>query len=171
VRSVTAAGLGDARGAARLALVAALLAGAVVLGALAALYLHGPGRARLFPLPATVPATPTPPTLDVTREALTGVWVGSLEGVSLVVSVVPGALSEDRVECALNAGTREVIAFEAIVERGRGLSARALPGFDVRFGAAHEDARGRLVIPLVDEEGRVRARLSKTESSALEVER
>jgi hypothetical protein len=84
---------------------------------------------------------------------------------ALVLVISPGG--GDRVECALNAGTREAIAFEATVERRSGLVPRPLPGLDVSFGKAFEDARGRLLIPLVDDLGRVRARLSRNDSPAV----
>jgi hypothetical protein len=113
--------------------------------------------ARAVPTP-----TPAPPPLDVTPRELAGVWVGALGIDALVLTITARDASSDRVECALNAGTREVIAFEAVVERRRGLAERRLPGLDLRFGRAYEDAEGRLLIPLVDDDGRVRARLSKT---------
>jgi len=99
------------------------------------------------------------------------VWVGTLGTDALVLTITARDGAGDRVECALNAGTRELIAFEAVVERGRGLAQRRLPGLELTFGPAFEDARGRLLIPLVDDAGRVRARLSKTDQLPSEVVR
>jgi hypothetical protein len=118
-----------------------------------------PGRELISPPPTP---TPTPRPLDVGPERLAGTWVGTLGQDALVLQISPKG--GDRVECALNAGTREAIAFEATVERRSGLVPRPLPGLEVSFGRAVEDTRGRLVLPLVDDRGRVRARLSRNDS-------
>lgn len=97
-------------------------------------------------------------------DALRGAWIGALGDEALVLNVTRRSGSGDRVECALNVGTREVIAFEASVERGRGLDARSLPGLEVRFGQAYVDSSDRLWLPLVDDSGRTHGRLSKTDS-------
>jgi hypothetical protein len=167
---VTALGGDDTARGGRPALVGLVAACAAIgLGAAAALLLHGTGTSGVFH--RAPPATQTPRPLDVTPQSLAGVWVGALGPDALVLTITPRDGSEDRVECALNAGLRELIAFEAVVERGRGLAPRARPGREVRFGPSYEDADGRLLIPLVDDDGRVRARLSKTESLRSEVVR
>jgi hypothetical protein len=139
---------------------AALLVSLVLAGSAHALYdvRHGAFAAR----PAPAAAEPRKPGYELTPQRLKGIWVGAVDGEALVLSVRPKPDGADRVECALNAGTRELISFEALVVRGRGLMGRALPGLEVHFGAAYVDSGARLWIPLVDEEGRVRGQLSQT---------
>ncbi len=132
---MTALGGDDSARVRRPALAGLVAVGvAAALGAAAALLLHGTGTGGL--LRRAPPATPTPRPLEVTPLRLAGVWVGALGPDALVLTITPRDGSEDRVECALNAGTRELIAFEAVVERGRGLAPRALPGLEVRYSSS-----------------------------------
>jgi len=163
---VTASGGHDTARGGRTALVVAAVAFAALAGAAAAFLLFRPGVTTVFRRVAPPTPIPTPRPLHLSTGDLAGVWVGALGPDALVLTITAREAGSDRVECALNAGTREVIAFEAVVERGRGLADRALPGLELRFAPAYEDADGRLLMPLVDDDGRVRARLSKTTGTA-----
>src|SRR5262249_51979881 len=60
--------------------------------------------------PPPTPA-PTPRPLDVSPERVKGTWVGALGPDALVLLITPK--DGDRLECSLNAGAREAIAFQA----------------------------------------------------------